>query len=206
MNGALAPNSVLEDSNSFITPWIHPLPDSNFDDRGGCPKTTGRPAAARWIVANQARCASGHRAARSARVELARTADLVLGSDTISFSCAIQPTVRASAKIAVNSGTGCRWLLHDARVVVDVRVQLARHEVVVLERDLLERHRELEQRVVVQPEHGEDLVQVSRISFARGSCSCTRGGRSPSASLRVLVLHLGDELADPGRAACAWMS
>src|SRR6185436_17632992 len=31
---------------------------------------------------------------------------LYSGSAIISFNCAIQPTVRASAKIAVNSGTG----------------------------------------------------------------------------------------------------
>jgi hypothetical protein len=41
-----------------------------------------------------------------ADVQLARTADLVLGSPIISLSWAIQPTVRASAKIAVNSETG----------------------------------------------------------------------------------------------------
>ena len=60
------------------------------------------------------RCASGsralrerhHLAPRRAGVELARAADLLLGSAIISFHCAIQPTVRASAKIAVNSGTG----------------------------------------------------------------------------------------------------
>src|SRR5688572_2880216 len=36
----------------------------------------------------------------------------------------------------------------DAAVVIDVRVELARDEVLVVERDLLEPHRDLEQRVV----------------------------------------------------------
>ena len=84
---------------------------------------------------------------------------LYSGSPIISFSWAIQPTVRASAKIAVNRlHRNADRALHDARIEVDVRVELARDEVVVLERDLLERHRELEQRVVVQAERVEHLV------------------------------------------------
>jgi lipid A disaccharide synthetase len=41
-----------------------------------------------------------------ARVELARTADALLGSSIISFHCAIQPTVRASANSTVNMVVG----------------------------------------------------------------------------------------------------
>src|SRR5208282_6101655 len=48
--------------------------------------------------------------------------------------------------------------LHDAGVEVDVRIELALHEIVVLERDLLQRHGQLEQAVVVQPQVLEHLV------------------------------------------------
>src|SRR5690349_13664418 len=40
--------------------------------------------------------------------------------------------------------------LHDARIEVDVRLELALDEILVLERDLLQRDGELEQAVVVQ--------------------------------------------------------
>ncbi len=43
---------------------------------------------------------------RRAGVELARTADLLRGVEIISFHCATQPTVRASAKSAVNIVVG----------------------------------------------------------------------------------------------------
>src|SRR5687767_2511176 len=48
--------------------------------------------------------------------------------------------------------------LHDARIEIDVRIELAGHEVVVLERDALQLERHLEQAVVVQPELGQHLV------------------------------------------------
>ena len=53
------------------------------------------------------RCASGSTVRRVAPVYSWRGRPILYsGSDTISFSCAIQPTVRASAKIAVKSCTG----------------------------------------------------------------------------------------------------
>src|ERR1700751_4140374 len=47
----------------------------------------------------------------------------------------------------------------DARIEIDVRVELAADEVLVLESDLLEAQRELEQRIVGAPESGEHLVR-----------------------------------------------
>ncbi len=53
------------------------------------------------------RCAIGSTDRRVAPVKSCRGRPILYsGSAIISFSCAIQPTVRASAKIAVNSGTG----------------------------------------------------------------------------------------------------
>src|SRR6266581_2510080 len=39
--------------------------------------------------------------------------------------------------------------LHDAGIEIDIRIELALHEVVVLERDLFQRHRQLEQRIIM---------------------------------------------------------
>jgi len=48
--------------------------------------------------------------------------------------------------------------LHDPRIEIDVRVELALDEIFVLERDLLQRERELEEAIVVQTELLQDLM------------------------------------------------
>jgi hypothetical protein len=48
--------------------------------------------------------------------------------------------------------------LHDARVEVDVRIQLARHEVFVFEGDAFQFHCQLEQRIVLQAQLFQHFV------------------------------------------------
>src|SRR3546814_5513650 len=66
-------------------------------------------------------------------------------------------------------GRDAQRLVDDARVEVDVRVQLALHEVIVLERRLFQAHRDLEHRVVDaerSEEHTSELQSLMRISYA----------------------------------------
>src|SRR6476659_10469839 len=93
MNGALLPKSVLDDSNSFIEPMR-----KTSDGHGA---VADRPVRALY------RSAIGLTLRRLAPVKSCRGRPILYsGSDTISFNCAIQPAVRARAKIAVNSCTG----------------------------------------------------------------------------------------------------
>ena len=69
-------------------------------------------------------------------------------SSTISSHCAIQPDVRGIANITVNIvGRDAQRLVDQARVEVDVRVELALGEVLVVERALLELDGDVELRV-----------------------------------------------------------
>jgi hypothetical protein len=58
-------------------------------------------------------------------------------------------------------------LVDEARVEVDVRVELALDEVLVLERDLLELDGDVDERVLA--DRVEDLVARRLMTFARGS-------------------------------------
>jgi len=100
-----------------------------------------------------------HFALGRAGVELARPADLVLGvgdhfvelGDPADRSCQREDRREQGDRDADRA-------LDDAGIEVDVRVELACDEVLVLEGDLLQRHRQLEDRIVVQAERVEDLV------------------------------------------------
>src|SRR5262245_44063294 len=82
--------------------------------------------------------------ARRAVVELARTADLVLGIADHLLPLRDPPHGAREREDAGEHRHGdAERALHYAGVEVNVRVELAAHEVVVLERDLLERHRQL---------------------------------------------------------------
>ena len=102
----------------------------------------------------------GHRHERPlvrADVELPRARDLLSRSFSISSHCAIQPgqpAEREEDREVV--GRVAHRLVDQARVEVDVRVELAADEVLVLERDPLQLERDLELRVDARL--GEDLV------------------------------------------------
>ena len=49
-------------------------------------------------------------------------------------------------------------LLHDSRVEVNVRIEVAAHEILVAERYLLELQRDLEERIVLQSQLFEHVV------------------------------------------------
>src|SRR6185312_9339002 len=102
MNGALLPKRVLVDSNSLMDPIVH-LSHVWFGPRR--PNRSERGGAAAPTVSY--RSESGLTVLGLEPVKSCRGRPILYsGSDTISFSCAIQPTVRASAKIAVKSCTG----------------------------------------------------------------------------------------------------
>src|SRR5437016_4116005 len=120
MNGALEPKRLLVPCNSCIIPIaLLPVLTALRYRRYGAPRGTG--------------------------VELARPADLVLGVRH-HFVELRDPAHRARQREdrGEKLHRDADRLLHDAGIEVDVRIELARHEIIVLERDLLERHRELE--------------------------------------------------------------
>src|SRR5438046_10015974 len=86
-----------------------------------------------------------HVAPLCARVELPRASDLLLGIRNHFVPLrdpAYGPRQREDRSEQADWNT--ERALHDARVEIDVRVELALHEVIVLERDFLQRHRQLE--------------------------------------------------------------
>src|SRR3982750_3966116 len=94
-----------------------------------------------------------HFAPDLALVELAWTADLVLGvRDHLLPLCDPAHGAREREDAREHRHRDAERALHDARIEVDVRVELAADEIVVLERDLLELHRQLEEAIVVQAE------------------------------------------------------
>src|SRR2546423_11441782 len=98
-------------------------------------------------------------ALRVASIELARATDLVLriGNHLLPLR---DPAHRARERedAREHRHRNAERALHDARVEVDVRVELAAHEVFVLESDTLELDRQLEQAVVVQAELVQHLM------------------------------------------------
>src|SRR3569623_1712034 len=90
-----------------------------------------------------------HGAARGPDIELSGPADLVLRiRDHLVELRDPADRARQREDRGEQLHRNADGLLDDARVEVDVRIQLALHEVLVFERDLLERHGQLEQRVV----------------------------------------------------------
>src|SRR3954464_4717709 len=131
MKGALPPNRYELSRNCFITELmaISPLVEGLHFAPGG------------------------------ALVELARTADLVLGIGDHLLPLR-NPANRSGERedASEHRYRNAERALHDARVEVDVRVELALDEVLILQRDALELERQLEQPVVVQAELVQHLV------------------------------------------------
>src|SRR6476659_8630629 len=101
----------------------------------------------------------GHTAARRTGEELPRPSDLVFGIGHHLVQLRDPPDSAGEREDRREElHRNADGLLHDARVEIDVRIQLALHEVIILERDLFEPHRELEQRIVAKPELAEHLV------------------------------------------------
>src|SRR5688572_31855865 len=84
-------------------------------------------------------------------VELARTADLVLGvGDHLLPLRDPADGAREREDAGEHRHRDAESTLHDAGVEIDVRVELAANKVVVLESDFLERERQLEETIVMQ--------------------------------------------------------
>src|SRR5262252_7652543 len=92
-------------------------------------------------------------------VELARSADLLVGVGN-HLRPLRDPTHGAGERedAGEHAGWDAERALHDAGVEVHIRVELAIDEVLILERDLFQVHRQLEKSVVVQPELVQDFV------------------------------------------------
>src|SRR5438105_5242651 len=111
--------------------------------RAACARRRAAPV--RWFAdrhEHSAALCEGHQIALwRAVVELARPADLVLGVADHFIELG-DPADRAREREdrREQAHRNADRALHDARIEVDVRVQLAGHEVLVFERDLLELH------------------------------------------------------------------
>src|SRR6267143_3320334 len=109
------------------------------------------------------------------------------GSETISCQCATQPAVRAMANSTVD----------DTRVKVDIRIELARHKIVVFEGDFLECQGQLEKRIV---------ADAQLVEYAIAHCTDDLGARievlvhamaeSHQAHAVRLVFHPRQKFAD----------
>src|SRR5688500_11482910 len=116
---------------------------------------------------------------RGALVELAWPADLVLGVGNHLLPLRDPADgAREREDAGEHRHRDAERALHDAGVEVHIRIQLSAYKVIILERDLLERHGELEDAVVVQPE----LVQHFMAGLAH--------------QLRTRVVRLGDPVAE----------
>src|SRR6266404_6778729 len=92
-------------------------------------------------------------------VELARPADLVLGiGDHLLPLRDPAHGAREREDAGEHRHRDAERALHDAGVEVDVRVELAADEIIVLERDLLERNGQLEEAIVAQSQLVQHLV------------------------------------------------
>src|SRR6266849_3628658 len=135
-----------------------------------------------------------------AAVELARPSDLVLriGDHLLPLR---DPADRARERkdAGEHRYRNAERALHDAGVEIDVGVELAAHEVIVLQRDFFQRHRQLEYAVIVQAELLQHLVAGfahqlrPRIVVLVDTVSETH-----QLDPGVLVLRLLDEISDLG--------
>src|SRR5271167_2689149 len=98
-------------------------------------------------------------AARGPGVELPRAADLLLriGDHFVPLRDPADGA-RQGEDGREQAARNAQRALHDAGVEIDVGIELALDEIVVFERDLLQRHRQLEQPIVVQAQILEYLV------------------------------------------------
>ena len=120
-------------------------------------------------------------AARGAGVELARATDLLVGifdhflplGDPADGS-------RHREQHREHGGRETHRLERDARIEVDVRIELLLDEIIVVQRDALQLHRDVEQRIVLDADFGEHVVRGPLHDLgARDRNSCRRDGRNP---------------------------
>src|SRR5260221_7753858 len=135
-----------------------------------------------------------------AGVELARPADLVFGvADHLLPLRNPAHGARQREDAGEHRYRDTEGALHDPRIEVHVRVELALDEIPVLERDFFQRESELEQAVVVQAE----LLQHFVAGLAPQLCSpivvlVDAVPETHEAHAGVLVLRALDEFADLG--------
>jgi hypothetical protein len=97
----------------------------------------------------------------------------------VSFHWAIQPTVRwlppfpstarSSEQHCEHGGRETECPQRDARIEVDVRVELLLDEILVVERDLLQLHGDIQKRVVLDAQFARTSWVVFCMILARGS-------------------------------------
>src|SRR5713101_2371742 len=184
MKGALAPKRYELERNSFIALisdlrlWVPSRAVSTVVDRHELPP-------------------------RGAGVELARPADLVFGvADHLLPLRDPAYRAREGKNASEHRHRDAERALHDPRIEIDVRVELALDEIIVLERDLLQREGELEEAIVPQAE----LLQHLMAGFAHELCPrivvlVDAVPEAHEAHARVLVLRALDEFPDPGHIA-----
>src|SRR5712691_6595714 len=136
-------------------------------------------------------------------VELARAADLVLGiGDHLLPLRDPADGARERKDAGEHRHRDPERALDDAGVKVDVWIELAAHEVIVLQRDFLQRHRQLEYTVIVQAE----LFQHLMAGLAHQLCPrvvvlVDAVPEAHQAHYGVLVLRALDEFPDLGDVA-----
>src|SRR2546427_12274675 len=134
MKGALAPKRYELERNSFIALMS--------DLRVASPPRAGSAPVDRHELPP-----------RGAGVELARPADLVFGVADHFLPLRDPPHgTRQREDAGKHRHRDAEGALHDPRIEIDVRVELALDEIPVLERDLLQREGELEEAIVPQAE------------------------------------------------------
>ena len=121
-----------------------------------------------------------------ADVELARTADLLLGVlDHLLPLGDPADGARHREQHGEHRQREAHRAQRDARIEVDVGIELLLDEIVVLQRDALQLHRHLQDLLVLDAERVEHLVAGLLPSpWRAGRSSCRRDGRSPSGGTR----------------------
>src|SRR5713101_985911 len=138
-----------------------------------------------------------------AGVELARAADLVFGvADHLLPLGDPAHGARQREDAGEQRSRDAEGALHDPRIEIHIRVELALDEIIVLERDFLQREGELEEAIVAQAE----LLQHLVAGLAHELCPWIvvlvhAVPEAHEAHTRVLVLRALDEFADPGHIA-----
>src|SRR6266571_7047160 len=184
MNGALAPKRYELERNSFI---------ALMSDLRVCEsRRAGSAPVDRYELPPG-----------GAGVELARPADLVFGVADHLLPLG-DPAHRARQRedAGEHRYRDAEGALHDPRIEIDVRVELALDEIIVLERDLFQGEGELEEPIVAQAE----LFQHLMAGFTHELCprivvlvDAVPEAHQPHP--RVLVLRALDEFPDPGHVA-----
>src|SRR5690606_6310727 len=168
---------------------------------------TGTPRTGRGVPGSAWRGGSAlvhrHVVARSGTgVDLARTADL-----GFRIGLLLQPMADPTGGTGNGEhhrehlGRNVQRLVDDARVKIDVRVQLALDEVLVLERGLLQAHRHLEQRIVHAQLVEHLVAHLADDGRARIEVLVDAVAEAHQAEARLLVLGAGDRLGDVLRTA-----